>query len=65
MLFRSELTFRDCWDQYREQAMHGIAIVVLGAIFSQPGERSDRMFLAMIQRHLQQCVDLSSEEFLA
>jgi hypothetical protein len=27
-------------------------------------ERSDKMFLTMIQRHLQQCVDLNSAEFL-
>lgn len=59
-----ELSFRDCWDQYREFAMHGLLITVLGASFTAPEERSDRMFLAMIQGHLQQCVDLGSGEFL-
>ncbi len=53
-----------CWEQYREFAMHGIVITVLGACFSEPAERSDQMFLSMIQRHLQQCVDLDSREFL-
>ncbi len=53
-----------CWHQYREFAMHGIPITVLGACFSAPAERSDQMFLAMIQRHLQQCVDLQSADFL-
>jgi len=59
-----ELGFRDCWAQYREYAMHGLMITVLGASFSAPAERSDRMFLSMIRGHLQHCVDLGSGEFL-
>jgi hypothetical protein len=55
---------QDCWEQYREYAMHGIVITVLGAVFTAAEERSDKMFLTMIQRHLQQCVDLNSAEFL-
>ncbi|MDX1733500.1 MAG: phosphotransferase [Halioglobus sp.] len=58
------LSEQDCWEQYREFAMHGILITVLGASFTAAEERSDRMFLAMIQRHLQQCIDLDSGEFL-
>ncbi|MBT8139967.1 MAG: ecdysteroid 22-kinase family protein [Gammaproteobacteria bacterium] len=54
----------DCWNQYREQTMHGLMITILGACFSAPAERSDAMFLAMIQRHLQHCVDLDATEFL-
>jgi hypothetical protein len=59
-----DLSFEECWEQYREQAMHGILITVLGATFSAPAERSDRMFLAMIQRHLQHCVDLDAGAFI-
>jgi hypothetical protein len=58
------LTEQECWDQYREYAMHAIVITVLGAVFTAAEARSDKMFLAMIQRHLQQCVDLNSAEFL-
>lgn len=58
------LSAQDCWDQYREFAMHGIMITVLGASFSTPDARGDAMFLAMIQRHLQHCVDLDAGEFL-
>lgn len=54
----------ECWAQYREQSMHGLLITILGASFSEPAERSDAMFMAMIQRHLQQCVDLDAGEFL-
>ena len=59
------LSAQECWDQYREFAMHGILITVLGASFSTPDPRGDAMFLAMIQRHLQHCVDLDAAEFLA
>lgn len=58
------LSFDECWEQYREQAMHGLMITILGACFSQPAERSDAMFLTMIQRHLQHCVDLDAADFL-
>jgi hypothetical protein len=60
-----ELGFDECWSQYREQAMHGLMITILGASFSEAAERSDAMFLAMIQRHLQHCVDLDAGDFLA
>ncbi len=58
------LSEQDCWEQYREYAMHGILITVLGATFSTPDERSDRMFLTMIQRHLTHCIDVDAREFL-
>ncbi|MFK7731757.1 MAG: phosphotransferase [Pseudomonadales bacterium] len=58
------LSDTECWDLYREYSMHGLMITVLGACFSSPGERSDKMFLAMIQRHLQHCIDVGANEFL-
>lgn len=58
------LSAGECWRQYREFAMHGLMITVLGASFTAPAERSEQMFLAMIQRHLQHCIDLDAGEFL-
>ena len=58
------LSFTDGWELYREYAMHGLLITILGAAYSSPDERSDKMFLSMIQRHLQHCVDVNSAEFL-
>ncbi len=58
------LSAENCWEQYREFALHGIMITVLGAMFTDADERGDKMFLTMAQRHLQQCVDLRSDEFL-
>ena len=59
-----DLGFEACWEQYREQSMHGLLITILGACFTEAAERSDAMFLAMIQRHLQHCVDLEAGLFL-
>jgi hypothetical protein len=58
------LGFDECWKQYRAQAVHGLLITILGASFTEPEARSDAMFMAMIKRHLQHCVDLESSDFL-
>ena len=44
--------------------MHGLMITILGACFAAAGERSDRMFLTMAQRHFQHCLDLDAMDFL-
>ena len=54
----------ECWQQYREFSLQGLMITILGAMFSQAEERSDKMFLVMIQRHLQHAVDMNAAEFL-
>ncbi len=59
------LTKEECWALYREFTINGLLITVLGAMFSAPAERSDKMFLVMIQRHLQHCVDVNAGEFLS
>ena len=58
------LTEDECWQQYREFSLQGLMITILGAMFSQAEERSDQMFLVMIQRHLQHAVDMNAAEFL-
>ena len=59
------LSSNECWQQYREFSINGLLITVLGAMFSEPAPRSDQMFLVMIQRHLQHCVDMNAREFLS
>ncbi len=59
-----ELSESDCWRSYRHASLQGVLITVLGAMMSSPGERSDRMFGAMIERHLQHALDLEGDEFL-
>ncbi len=58
------LSYDQAWSQYRHQAMHGLMITILGACFSAPEERSDRMFSKMIRGHLQHCLDVNAEEFI-
>lgn len=58
------LSETECWEQYREFAMNAFMTVILGAVYTGVGERSDKMFLIMAQRHFQQCVDLHSKDFL-
>jgi hypothetical protein len=57
------LSAERCWQQYREFSVHGLMITILGAMFSEAQERSDKMFLVMAQRHLQHCVDMKANEF--
>ncbi|MEH6550367.1 MAG: phosphotransferase [Pseudomonadales bacterium] len=58
------LSQQECWEQYREFTMHGMMLTVLGSMFSEREERSDKMFTIMAQRHLQHCVDLEAADFL-
>ena len=60
-----ELSETECWNMYRRAAMHGIIITVLGATFSSPDPRGDEMFMTMIQRHTQHCIDVGASEFLS
>lgn len=53
-----------CWEQYREQAMHGLTLTILGASFTTPDPRGDAMFRALIQRQLQHCIDMQAIDFL-
>lgn len=54
----------ECWAQYRRYALHGILITVLGAMMTGQDERGDRMFAAMIERHIQHGLDLECGRLL-
>ena len=58
-----ELDADTAWREYRRGTCHGLIITVLGAMFTEAGERSDKMFGAMIAGHLQHAVDLDAHEF--
>lgn len=59
-----QLDADDCWSQYREQAMHGLTLTILGASFTAPDPRGDAMFRTVIQRQLQHCIDMDADDFL-
>lgn len=50
----------EAWRQYRLQSLHGLLIIILGASFSSSDARSDDMFKLLIERQLQQAVDLDA-----
>lgn len=54
----------ECWREYRRYSLHGVLITVLGSMLSGQDERGDRMFVAMIERHLQHALDLEAGEFV-
>lgn len=54
----------ECWREYRRYSLHGVLITVLGSMLSGQDERGDRMFHAMIERHLQHALDLEAGEFV-
>lgn len=62
--FGVELAADACWEQYRRYTLHGVLITVLGCMTSGQEERSDRMFAAMIERHLEHALDLDGGDFL-
>ena len=47
----------ECWREYRRYSLHGVLITVLGSMLSGQDARGDRMFHAMIERHLQHALD--------
>jgi hypothetical protein len=59
-----ELDRETCWREYRRAALHGVLITVLGSMLSSADERGDRMFVAMIERHLQHALDLHAGDFI-
>jgi Phosphotransferase enzyme family len=54
-----------CWLQYRLQCFGGVLMVLVAAMIVQRTERGDDMFMAMLERHCQQALDLESEALLA
>ena len=54
----------DCWREYRRLAFGGVLMAIVASMLVQRTERGDEMFMAMLQRHCQQALDLDSEALL-
>lgn len=54
----------DCWDGYRRYAFDGLLMGVAASMLVARTPRSDDMFMAMVNRHGRQALDLGSQEFL-
>ncbi len=56
--------WNQCWSDYRRYAFSGFIMAVAASMIVVQTDRGDEMFLTMAQRHGQQILDLSAEEFL-
>jgi hypothetical protein len=59
-----ELAWDDCWAGYRRYSLDGVVMGVTASMLVGRSARSDEMFMAMVNRHARQAVDLGAEEFL-
>jgi hypothetical protein len=59
-----ELPWADCWAGYRRYSLDGLVMGIAASMLVGRSERSDDMFMAMVNRHAVQALDLGAEEFL-
>ena len=59
-----ELAWDDCWAAYRRYSFDGLVMGIAASMLVAQSERSDDMFMAMVNRHARQALDLGAEEFL-
>lgn len=60
-----DLSFDDCWEEYRRHAFAGLAMAVVAGVTVGRTDRGDAMFKAMATRSAQMAADLGTAELLA
>jgi Phosphotransferase enzyme family len=60
-----DLPWADCWQAYRRYCFDGLLMAIAASMLVAQTARSDDMFMAMVNRHGRQALDLGSEDFLA
>jgi Phosphotransferase enzyme family len=63
--FGVDLAWPECWQGYRRYCFDGVLMAIAASMLVTQTPRSDDMFMAMVNRHGRQALDLGSEEFLA
>jgi len=59
-----DMAWDDCWDSYRRYSFDGLVMGIAASMLVTRMARSDDMFMAMVDRHSRQALDLGAEEFL-
>jgi hypothetical protein len=59
-----ELPWDECWAAYRRYSFDGLILGIAAAMLVPPIDGNDEMFVAMVERHGRQALDLGAEEFL-
>jgi hypothetical protein len=62
--FGVDLSWPDCWQGYRRYCFDGLLMAIAASMLVTRTPRSDDMFMAMVNRHGRQALDLGSEDFL-
>ncbi|MGH9055513.1 MAG: phosphotransferase [Acidimicrobiales bacterium] len=60
-----DLAWEDCWACYRRYSFDGLLMGIAASMLVGRSERTDDMFMAMVNRHAEQAVDLGSAELIA
>ena len=58
-------TFSECWNGYRRQSFGGYLMAIVAAMLVERTQRGDQMFLAMLERHADQVVQLDAFNLLS
>ncbi|MGI8492573.1 MAG: phosphotransferase [Acidimicrobiales bacterium] len=59
-----DLPWSRCWDDYRRYSFDGVLMGIAASVLVGRTERGDAMFMAMVNRHAQQVVDLDAEALM-
>jgi Phosphotransferase enzyme family len=59
-----DVAFEECWNGYRRYAFDGLVMGIAASMLVTQTPRSDDMFMAMVNRHGHQALDLGSADFL-
>jgi hypothetical protein len=59
-----ELTWNDCWEQYRRYTFAGLMMAVAASMLVEQTARGDDMFMAMANRHGRHALDLDAEALI-
>jgi aminoglycoside phosphotransferase (APT) family kinase protein len=59
------LPWDECWADYRRYPFDGLLMGIVASMLVARTPRGDDMFMAMVDRHGRQALDLGSAEFLA
>lgn len=60
-----DVTLEECWAGYRRYAFDGLIMGIAASMVVAQTPRGDDMFMAMVNRHGHQALDLGSADFLA
>lgn len=58
------LTWEECWAEYRRQTFYGIFMTVAASVLVERTERGDDMFMTWLERNAQQVLDLDALSLL-